>query len=376
MEKVVNIIGGGYAGCEAALTLAKYGVQVHLFDVPNDEQPLVFSEKDKLLKEELFALKVETAEFLQEGEKIKEKLMQKVKLSENIRLFEGIVGEMSLIEPTIIATGGSTKEPLFSQFEKIFGAVRCHRDQPVFPVVTGIDDKIKNQNGVFYLSLTKEKVDEFCKAINYFRAEAKNESLEKWAQAGREMLRAKALRPIVSDKVEYACLKFIKTEKGFLIQNFQTALPDNAQLSLFKFLLGENVEVVQFASFVACTYINPQLTLNEFLQAKANPNLFFAGRIVMTNGVLQAIGTGHYVALNMLNFIHKRKYVKFPEKSLLAHSIDKLFLQGSFNCDESCEKCDIIKSQSKIVLDQLKKFKEDYNARNAWHNDLCGKKRW
>ena len=96
----------------------------------------------------------------------------------------------------------------------------------------------------------------------------------------------------------------------------------------------------------------------------------------MTNGVLQAIGTGHYVALNMLNFIHKRKYVKFPEKSLLAQSIDKLFLQGSFNCDESCEKCDIIKSQSKIVLDQLKKFKEDYNARNAWHNDLCGKKRW
>ena len=45
MEKVVNIIGGGYAGLEAALTLAKYGVSVHLFDAGVAEEPPLLVDK-------------------------------------------------------------------------------------------------------------------------------------------------------------------------------------------------------------------------------------------------------------------------------------------------------------------------------------------
>ncbi len=375
MEKVVNIIGGGYAGLEAALTLAKYGVSVHLFDAGvAEEQPLLV---DKTLKDELAALQVSLLECLENGAKIREKVYKNIENLENLKFFPRKVGEISLSEPTIIATGGNTLQPLFSQIESVLGKVKCHHFQPQFPIVDGIENKVKCQNSNCVFPLSKEKVEGLVQAINYYRSDSQADGLEKWARSGREMLRAKALRPVVSDQVEYACVRLKKCDNGFIVQNFQTQLPENAQASIYRFLFGEECKLVRPAGAVACTYINPNLALNEYLQAQSNPNLFFAGRIVMADGQLEAIATGHFVALNMLNYLHGRKFVKLPKGILLGKLIDKLFSQPAFNLTQTSVSCDIIKNENKTeALKSLREFKEDYNARNAWYNDLCSKKRW
>lgn len=119
------------------------------------------------------------------------------------------------------------------------------------------------------------------------------------------------------------------------------------------------------------------MVLNEFLQTKSRPNLFFAGSIIGTKNSFEAISTGHFTALNMLAYLNRQRYTTFPKNTLIGDMIDKLFSKKRFNLTEIASKYDIIKNIDEDVSKQLlTKFKEDFDARNAWHNDMCSKKRW
>lgn len=376
MEPIVNIIGGGYAGTEAGLTLAKYGVKVHLFDQKNGVQN--FDEKnDECLKRELAFTDVALKEKLDNlpiSQEQFERIWEDVK---NLSYFNKKITEISLLEPTIIATGERTDPQLFKQLKSIFGETKCLDFQFETPILSGIEKLLEKKGEFYILPLTKEKTQQLRDAINYFRSDTLLDTVERWARIGVEMLRAKVLRPIVSNQVEYACVKLKKVDRGFELLNFCSSLPNNAQKAVYKFLFGEQVIIERYSSVLPCTHLDVRLILNEFLQSKSRPNLFFAGSIVGAENSLEAIATGHFVALNILSYLNRQKYISFPKNTLLASSIDKLFSKNRFNLTEIEKKCDIIKIiDVRSSENMLIKFKEDFDARNAWHNDMCSKKRW
>ena len=376
MEQVVNIIGGGYAGTEAGLTLAKYGIKVHLFDKKNEAQNFDEKKNDSLQRELVFAsvaLK-EKLDNLPISQEQFESIWANVK---NLSYFNKKITEISLLEPTIIATGSQTDPQLFKQLKDTFGETKCFDFKPECPIITGVEEKLVKRGDLYVLPLTKEKTKQLKNAINYFRSDTQIDTVERWARVGVEMLRAKVLRPIVSNQVEYACVKLQKVDKGFMLLNFCSGLPHNAQNAILKFLFSDGVKIERYSSVVPCTHLNVGLVLNEFLQSKSRPNLFFAGSVIGAENSFEAIATGHLVALNMLAYLNRQKHVSFPRNTLLANSIDKLFSKNQFNLTEIENKCDIIKNIDENVSKRLLiKFKEDFDARNAWHNDMCSKKRW
>lgn len=377
-NSVVNIIGGGYAGGEAALTLSEYGVEVHLFDIPSSEiKPIETNQKTKRLFAELKALGCKSCQLVDDNlTDLRQKLQQKLEKSANIMLFNGKIGEISLYEPTIIATGSNTSEEFFTQIENIVGKSRAHKWQPIFPVFCG-ELKLLEQNDNYFLPVSEQQVMQAQQFLANFSSQ--QDTIEKWAACGLQLLKAKAFKPVILEgKIVPACLKFKKVEQGYCLQNFQTNLTETDQDKLFEiFPELQNAKVQRYGSIKRCTFISPASAVNVHLQSQANENMFFAGRLILVGGELEAVATGHLAALNVLNMIEGRKLVKFPDGTICQNIIDKLFSLQGFKQEQIDLEYDIIKDvDEQSALKKLTSFKEDYDARVSWHNNLCSQKRW
>ncbi len=376
----VNIIGGGYAGSEAALALAQNGVEVHLFDVNNFSYDATENTKlNERIKNELLALGCQS---LEGGEidnllNLHENIDKKLKNCDKIKIFNENVCEISLLEPTLIATGSKTSAPLFSQIENFVGKLRAHKTQGIFPKFRGKIEGAIEENGHAILPLEKEKVREAFTFLKGFSSE--KDCLEKWVQSGEAMLRAKAFRPVIAGGKVYESAIRLKIEgENLLLENFQTELSKENQRKLFAiFPPLRNLEIVEYGGVENSTFICPGAALNKHLQSVKNESVFFAGKVMLASGQLEAIATGHLAALNILNYIDGRKLVTFPKETIVGKFVDKLFSSEAFKHNDICFDCDIISSvEESGALARLKKFKEEYNARVSWHNNLCSKKRW
>lgn len=376
-NKVVNIIGGGYAGGEAALTLSGYGVEVHLFDIFSPfESQIKVDENTKRLFKELQALNSASCALVDDNLiDLRQKMREKLENDPNIMLFDGKIGEISLSEPTIIATGSNTSDAFFQQIESIVGKGRAYRWQPIFPIFENLD--LFKQNDLYYLPVKDEEIKQAQQFLKHFDSD--EDCIEKWAYCGCELLKAKVFKPVFIDgKILHACLKFKKTEEGFVLQNFQTKLSQENQKRLFEIFSGlKDAKVVKYGDMKKCTFIAPASCVNVHLQSQNNQNLFFAGRLILVGGELEALVTGHLAALNVLNLIEGRGLVKYPTNTICGNIIDNLFTLQGFKQEQIDLNCDIIKGVNEIdAIKKLKKFKEDFDARVSWHNHLCSQKRW
>lgn len=373
---IVNIIGGGYAGCEAALTLSEYGVEVHLFDIfsPNQNQ-IQTNVYTKRLHQELVALGSPSCRLVDDNlTNLRQKLRENVEKNANIKLFNGKIGEISLNEPTIIATGSNTSDEFFLQIENIVGKNRAYRWQPIFPVFKQL--KLTQQGEYYYLAISHEQIKQAQLFLQNFPS--KEECIEKWASSGVELLKAKCFKPgFIDGKIVPTCLKFKKIESGMLLQNFQTQLSPQDQQKLFDIIGLKGAQVVEYGSLKKCTFISPASCINAHLQSQNNPNIFFVGRLILVGGELEAVATGFLAALNILNMIEGRRLVRFPHGTMCANIIDKLFSLDGFKQLQIDLDCDIIKNvDQNSAIKKLASFKEDFDARISWYNNLCSKKRW
>lgn len=376
-SNIVNIIGGGYAGGEAALTLSSYGVEVHLFDIYSPfENQIAVNENTKKLFRELQALGSASCALADDNlVDLRLKMREKLEKDAKINIFNGKIGEISLNEPTIIATGSNTSDEFFSQIENIVGKNRAYKWQPIFPVFGNL--KLIKQSERYFLPVKEEQVKEAQQFLKNFSCE--EDCIEKWAACGAQLLKAKAFKPAVIDgKIFPACLKFKKTEEGFVLQNFQTKMPSEQQQKLFNIFDGlKEAQVIKFGDMQKCTFISPASCINIHLQSQSYSNIFFAGRLILVGGELEAIATGHLAALNVLNMIEGRGLVKYPAGTICGNIIAKLFSLQGFKQEQIDLNCDIIKDVNQSqAINKLTKFKEEFNARVSWHNHLCSQKRW
>ena len=165
--KVVKVIGGGLAGCEAAYQLAKRGIKVKLYDM----KPIEFSEahKDKnlcelvcsnslksndilnasgLLKEEMRILdslvmkcadqtKVPSGDALSVNREDFTALVTKtLQENSNIEIIHERVDTIDVDEPTVIATGPLTHGVLFNNLKELLGEDYFYFFDAIAPIIT------------------------------------------------------------------------------------------------------------------------------------------------------------------------------------------------------------------------------------------------
>ncbi len=79
----------------------------------------------------------------------------------------------------------------------------------------------------------------------------------------------------------------------------------------------ENADFLQFGQIHRNTFINSPKIINEALQTRANPKLFFAGQITGVEGYVESVGTGWLAGLNAVRLLRSENLITAPTSSAI-----------------------------------------------------------
>jgi methylenetetrahydrofolate--tRNA-(uracil-5-)-methyltransferase len=357
--KEVIVIGGGLAGVEAAWQAAEAGAKVKLYEMrPVRQTPahrtdqlaeIVCSNSLKtdeagtapyLLKEELRrgkSLVMEAAAQTKipagaalavDRQKFAEYITARIENHPNIRTIREEVKEIPSDEIAIIATGPLTSDALTSEIMKLTGDDQLYFYDAIAPIVAadsidmsiafkaarygkGGDDYIncpftREQYEIFYNELINAKsvpLKRF-EETHWFEACL---PIEELARRGVDTLRFGCMKPKglpdpKTGREPYAAVQLRQENlmaDAFSLVGFQNHLRYGEQARVLRLIPGlENAEFLQFGQIHRNTFINSPKILNETLQTRKNPGLFFAGQITGVEGYVESVGTGWLAGLN------------------------------------------------------------------------------
>ena len=384
MQKV-NVIGGGLSGVEACYFLLKKGYEVHLYEKrPKETTPahttglfgeLVCSNSLKsnrldnacgLLKEEMrhmdsLTMKVASLTSVPSGnalsvdrEEFAKKITAILKDFPNLHIHEEDVKEVGN-EPTIIATGPLTSEPLSNWLANKIGQESLFFFDASAPIVKlesinmkiaykkarydqGDDSYINcpfsvEQYDKFYDALVNAevaKVHEFDKA--YFEGCM---PIEVMAKRGKETLRYGPMKPKglqVPGREKFHAVIQLRQDNLhgdlFNIVGFQTNLTYKEQQRVFRMIPGlENAEFVRYGLMHRNTYICSPLALNENMCLKNSPNVFLAGQLTGVEGYVESAAMGILSAIYLEAFLNKKALPVLPLETMLG-SLHNYLIHG------------------------------------------------
>lgn len=388
--KKVTIIGGGLAGSEAALQLAKREIYVDLYEMrPNKQTGAHKSENfaefvcsnslgsyditnaSGLLKHEMEELGGELIKIVFESqvpaggalaidrELFSEKVTQKINENPYINVIREEVTELSSENPTIIASGPLTSDTLSNNIKEFLGEEYLHFFDAIAPIVE--KDSI-DFNKAFYLNrynkgdadyincpMNKEEYEKFYNIlINAPKIELKSfekdakffESclpVEVLASRGVDTLRYGPLKPVglVDERTgteNYAVVQLRQDNKSASLYNlvgFQTNLKWGSQKELVQSIPGlENANIVRYGVMHRNTFINSPKVLNATLQSRKNTNIFFAGQITGTEGYTESIASGLLAGINMARYIEEKELIELPQETILGALTHYISFEG------------------------------------------------
>ena len=378
MEKIVNVIGAGLAGCEAAYQLAKRGIKVKLYEMkPKKFSPahsdenlaeIVCSNSFKsnlktnacgLLKEELRMLgsllirvadevKVPAGQALAvDRELFSKKVTEEIEKNENIEIIRKEVTKINEDEYTIIATGPLTSDILYEEIQKLIKEDSLHFYDAAAPIIE--KDSI-NMNIAFYgdrygkgdssyinLPMNESEYKDFYN--NLINAEVvtlhdfeKREifegcmPVEVMAKRGEDTLRYGPLKPVGftdprTGKRPYAIVQLRQDNAIGTLYNmvgFQTNLKYGEQKRVFSKIPGlENAEFVKYGVMHRNTFINSTKLLDETYCMKNKENIYFAGQITGVEGYVESIASGLVSAINLANKIQGKEKLIFDKENMI-----------------------------------------------------------
>ncbi len=373
---MVNVIGAGLAGCEAANYLANKGYKVNLFEMrPIKMTPAHKTEKfgelvcsnslksDSLenacgiLKEEMKmfdSLILEAANLNSvpaggalavDREGFSEYITKKIKDNPNITVIYGEITTIDPSVPTIIATGPLTSDGLGLELKKLFGQDDYYFYDAQAPIVyaDSLDmEKLyfksrydKGEASYLNASMTEEEFNNFYEnLINAETVELKDFELkvfegcmpvEVMAKRGRQTLTFGPLKPVGLRRPDgskpYAVVQLRQDDASKSMYNlvgFQTNLKFLEQKRVFQMIPGlENVRFAKYGRMHKNTYINAPIILNETFQTKKYENIFIAGQLSGVEGYVESAASGLFAALNLDRYLKTLDMIIFPRTTII-----------------------------------------------------------
>ncbi len=348
----IRVIGGGLAGPEAALTAARMGVAVDLYEMrPGRTTPahqtkdfgeLVCSNSLKsesegtapwLLKQEMrragspllacadrtavpagHALAVDRVEFSRAiAQEIEREPLIRVVREEVTRLGGGI---------TVVATGPLTSPALSDEIARLTGAEHLAFYDSISPIV---DAETIDMNRVYlaarwdkgtadYINcpFTREEYERFLDTLLAAEpAETKEweklpyfESclpIEELARRGRDTLRFGPMKPVGlrdprTGRQPWAVVQLRQENlraDSYNLVGFQNHLKYGEQARVLRMIPGlENAKFLRWGQIHRNTYIHSPSVLSPELRLRAHPEVFFAGQISGVEGYTESIAMG------------------------------------------------------------------------------------
>ncbi|WP_226528278.1 FADH(2)-oxidizing methylenetetrahydrofolate--tRNA-(uracil(54)-C(5))-methyltransferase TrmFO [Metabacillus niabensis] len=376
-ESMVNVIGAGLAGSEAAWQLAKRGIKVRLYEMrPVKQTPAHHTDKFAelvcsnslrannltnavgVLKEEMRlldsviikaadecavpaggALAVDRHEFSQ-------KVTELVKGHPNVTVVNEEVQEIPN-GPTIIATGPLTSKNLSAQLMSLTGEEYLYFYDAAAPIVEKDSinmDKVylksrydKGEAAYLNCPMTEEEFDRFYEALiaaetvplKEFEKEIFFEGcmpIEVMAQRGRKTMLFGPLKPVgledpKTGKRPYAVVQLRQDDAAGTLYNivgFQTHLKWGPQKEVLSLIPGlENVEIVRYGVMHRNTFINSPRLLEPTYQYKNRKDLFFAGQMTGVEGYVESAASGLVAGINAAHLILDKELVEFPNETAI-----------------------------------------------------------
>ena len=368
---IVNVIGGGLAGAEATIYLAKKGYTVRLYDLkPNSFTPahsnknygeLVcsnslkgndpFSNACGLLKEELrilgsFVIEVADKTKVPAGNALAvdriefaEQITKKIK-ELNVECISEEVEQFDASLPTIVATGPLTSQKLLEFLSKLTGEHFYFFDAAA-PIVSAesidftsafVEDRYGTPGEGDYVNCPMDKEEYltfYNELINATRAELKDFEnsavfegcmpVEVMAKRGVDTLRFGPLKPAGltsphTGKHPYANVQLRKENisgDAYNLVGFQTNLLFGEQKRVFSLIPAlKNAEFLRYGVMHKNNFINSPNSLNEDLSLKNYPYVFIAGQLSGVEGYVESIASGLLCAINLHLKLSNKQTIK------------------------------------------------------------------
>jgi len=376
--KKINVIGGGFAGVEAAWQAARAGAQVRLFEMrPVKQTPahrtdklaeIVCSNSLKsdepgsapyLLKEELrragsvvmeaaAATKVPAGAALAvDRHKFAELITQKIEGNPNIELVREEATEIREDEITIIATGPLSSDALTAEIMKITGSDQLYFYDAIAPIVAadsvdrsiaflaarygkGGDDYLncpfnEEQYAIFYDALINAQsvpLQRF-EDTRWFEACL---PIEELARRGVDTPRFGPMKPVGlvdprTGREPYAAVQLRQENlmaDAYSLVGFQNHLRYGEQARVLRLIPGmERAEFLQFGQIHRNTYICSPRVLAATMQMRERPNIFFAGQITGVEGYVESVAMGWLAGVNAARLAADEHLVQAPRLSAM-----------------------------------------------------------
>ena len=420
---MVNIIGGGLAGCEATYQLAKRGVKVRLFE----QKPIKFSPAHSnknlaeivcsnslkstdpatasgLLKAELelldcLLLKVAKEVSVPAGsalaidrELFAKKVNDYISNMPNVEIVYGEVENLDFTEPTIIASGPLTSDKLAQSIKDLLGenSSLSFYDASA-PIING--DTLdytktftagrygKGESDYINCPMNKEEYYTFISELkNARRVELKEFEdvnvfegcmpIEIMASRGEDTLRFGPMRPVglVDNEGQrpFAIVQLRKesnTNNLYNLVGFQTNLVFPEQKRVFALIPAlNNAEFVKYGVMHRNSYICAPKYLTENFKLKVKDNIWFAGQISGVEGYVESIASGLVAALSVYNQIKGNPQIKWNNKTLIGALTSYISSASSDNFQPMNANFGILPPHDEIIKDK-KERKLAYTTR-------------
>lgn len=373
--KHVNVIGAGFAGCEAAYQLAERGVKVSLYEM-KPEKKIPAHNSDKfcelccsnsfraeglsnaigLLKEELRLLgsyimrcadltKVPAGGALAvDRDKFSEAVTDGLIAHPNIEIISKEVKSLDFEDNTIIASGPLTSDSLAAEIAKFFGMEGLHFFDAAAPLIEA--SSIDMDKAYFASRYGKGTPDYINCPMNEFEYNRFYEALisaeevkikhfennvfegcmpvEVMAKRGKETLLFGPMKPVglenpKTGRLPHAVVQLRKDNVAASIYNmvgFQTHLTFGEQRRVFSMIPGlETAEFVRYGVMHRNTYIDSPGKLKPTYETVFRKGLFFAGQMTGVEGYIESCSSGFVAALNAVPDLEKP--IIFPNTTAL-----------------------------------------------------------
>lgn len=377
MRDFVTVIGGGFAGCEAAMQLARRGVKVRLYEMkPARFSPAHKSENlcELVCSNSFKAQRLESAAGLLKAEM---ELLGSVcvacaketsvpaggALAVDRDLFSAAVTRAIENEPNIeivreecasipregvviVAAGPLASEALSADIASLCGAPLSFFDAAA-PIVTAesIDmtraftQSRYEKGGDDYINcpMNKEEYEAFYAALvsaesvilHDFETDGIYEGcmpIEVMAKRGENTIRFGPMKPVglrdpATGHRPWAVLQLRKENAAGSLYNlvgFQTNLKFGEQQRVFRMIPAlQNAEFVRYGVMHRNTFLRSPGLLTPAYNTKARPSLFFAGQITGVEGYMESAGSGILAGINAARFAAGEAPLILPETTML-----------------------------------------------------------